>query len=400
MKRLIAALSLCAGPALAGDTDISSMIADQGLAATAAHLAALPAPTGEERMALAATRFLAGIEAAYQARWRVGATETIAALPVLATPLEPNPTPEPLTADFLNAIARDLSTGMDAARAPLAQPFSSEDALVLRLDDLWFDIDGNGQRSEDEGFYGLLQWGLGVPEAAPEAREIRFDAADARWLDAYTHLIGGMAELVLAFDPAPEIASLIDTRTQLAAQWDEKGSAAGLNRQGAMLDAQFGGIIDNAATLIDILRHQPDPARIGKAETHIRAMIAQNRAFWTEVALETDNDREWIPNAAQTAAMGFEMPPETGPVWLDVLEQAEQAMDGQLLIPYWRFAPGHGIDLSKWLAEPAPVELTGWITGRDALPYAGKGPLMTSDAIARFERLFGGRTPLFMALLN
>ena len=41
------------------------------------------------------------------------------------------------------------------------------------------------------------------------APTIRFDTADAAWLAAYTHLLAGVSELALAFDPTPQIARVI-----------------------------------------------------------------------------------------------------------------------------------------------------------------------------------------------
>ncbi len=396
-----------ATPALAQTADISAMIRDTGLVATRDALAAMPERNPEQSLGLAATTFLAGIEGAYRARWTVGATQMIAPLPVLSVELPENPEPQPLTRDFLNDIAQSLVTAMEGTRAALPEQVSADTGLVLRLEDLWLDIDGNGQRGPSESLLTMSEMTLGA--SAPQfddagkplpVPEVRFDAADAHWLRAYSHLIGGVSEMVLAFDPAPELDRLLSLRGALASQWAAAAQKAGEPGTGAMMDMQFGSIVDMVGTTLATLRHQPDPARIGKAETHFRNMIAANRDFWTTVETETDNDREWIPNGRQQAALGFELPEGTRTAWLDVLAQAESALDGKLLIPYWRFAPGHGIDLSAWLADPAPIDVLGWIQGTDALPYAKAGTLMTADALTRFEALVGGNAGLYMVLLN
>lgn len=392
MKHLITTLFLSALPVTAA-ADISDMIAAQGLAATEADLAAREAPSGTERMGLAATRFLRGIETAWQARYRVGATQGIAPLPVLSSELPENPNPAPFEPGFINDLFAALAVSMEGARAPLEAPLGTDDALVLRLEDLWLDVDQNGQRDEDEGLENLAAAALGMWSDF-EGAEIRFDAADAAWLSAYTHLIGAVAELVLAFDPQPEIARMIDTRAALAAQWDSIDPETYRPSRG------FESYADLAQVMLSTLRHQPDPARVTAAAGHLREMLAQNRRFWQDLAAETDHDREWIPNDAQQAALGFELPPGTGPAWLAVLADGEKLLDGARLIPHWRFAPGHGIDLSAWIAAPTPLDAAGWISGADAMGFAAEGPLVDARALEQFENLIGGNGPLYMLLLN
>ena len=74
--------------------------------------------------------------------------------------------------------------------------------------------------------------------------------------------------------------------------------------------------LDKIAIVVLALRQQPDAALTRATAAHLRAMVAQNRAFWQLVAQETDNQAEWIPNPRQQAAMGFELPPDTDVVWL------------------------------------------------------------------------------------
>ena len=129
-------------------------------------------------------------------------------------------------------------------------------------------------------------------------------------------------------------------------------------------------------------------------------MIAENRLFWNSVGQEQDNDREWIPNDAQQAALGFDLPQGTGPAWLAVLDAAQDMLDGRQLIPFWRLAPGHGIDLSLWIKDPQPVDLVGWVQGSAALPYMRQGLTMGGDVFENVTQMFGARTGLYMVLLN
>lgn len=395
MRRLFAAfLMTAAAPALADDTTTSARIATEGLAATRAALEAAP-PSADRDMALAAVTFLGGIEGSYQSRWRSGLTEIALPFPVIGTPLAPNPNPEPLTPDYINKLAKDLGTAMQATREVLPQ--EGDGAVVLNLSDIWFDIDQNGTRSDDE----LLLWLSGFPritaqDAAPDA--VRFDAADAHWLRAYTHLIEGSMTLIRAFDPEPEIARALTLREAVAAQKAGLAPDDPARMPYGYFDYEL--FTDTAAVLLNTLRHQPDPTLIAETVDHAHAMIAANRDFWTAVAAETDNDREWIPNDAQTQALGLEIPPGTGAAWVSVLTDAEKVLRGELLIPYWRFAPGYGIDLRKWLDAPAPIDMIDWVQGTAALEYTREGALIDGAAWNQFLSIAGGNAGLYMVMFN
>lgn len=391
MSRLIALLLLSAAPALADDTTTSRLIAAEGLSAAAAQLEARAASPDRD-MALSAVRFLGGIEAAYQARWQMGATEPLLPLPVLGAALPSNPEPRAMRADDINRMMQDLSLAMEETRQALP---AGDGALVLDLADLWLDVDADKRRSPQEGLAQLAA--LPLPQGATQ---LRFDAADMHWLRAYTHLIEGMATLILAFDPGPALAQKLALDGALAAQFAEppgqKARAPSLDMQARAL----GPMVDRIAVLLQTLRQQPDPDLTRAAGDHLRAMVAANRNFWQVVAQEEDNDREWIPNDRQQAALGFELAPGTGSLWLDILYEVDEALAGRMLIPFWRFAPGYGIDLQMWLDQPSPLDPVDWAQGSAALPYGRPGLTAGRDNWDRFLNLFGDRLVLYMMLLN
>ncbi|WP_157994902.1 hypothetical protein [Paracoccus tegillarcae] len=396
LRPLIAAALLAATPALADDTKTSALIASDGL--TGARKALQAQPPGPDRdLGLAAVTFLAGIEAGYQARWRVGATNPMLPVPVIGTPLPENGSPEPMTGDMLSQLLSDLAAAMAATREALPTDPDPDAALVLRLDDVWLDVNGDGQRLQ--GAEGLLRL-AGLPMPEPGRDVIRFDAADAHWLRAYTHLIEGTARAALAFDPETALSRMIALRTEVARQQAE--GAHQLAREPMMRQqaAFIGPFLDIAAVTLQTLRNQPDPEGIQAAADHLTLTVDANRDFWAAVATETDNDREWIPNDSQQAALGFQLPPGTGDAWLDVLDEGRMVLSGERLIPHWRMEPGYGIDLSKWIAEPTPVDFLGWAQGADALAFTGPGLTIGRDAWRRFGDMFGGRAGLYMVLFN
>ena len=87
-------------------------------------------------------------------------------------------------------------------------------------------------------------------------------------------------------------------------------------------------------------------------------------------------------------------------MWLAILDEVDQALTGRMLIPFWRFAPGHGVDLAMWLDDPGPVDVADWVQGTAALPYARPGLTVGRDNWDRFLNGFQGRAGLYMLLLN
>ena len=394
MRSLTLALLLLAAPASA--ETLSEEIARTGLAPTEARLAALPAPTNEDIFALAGLRFLGGIEAALQLRWQTGVQSNWSELPILRLPIPANPTARPFEPADFTTLIKGLDTDMEAARAALAQLGDKPFALDIRLADLWFDIDGNGTRSagEDLGSVAGLVLGGGRPMgAAVSDPVITFDTADAAWLSAYTNFLSGFASAALAYDPEPAIRRVMDSAVAMRALW---GDVPPPNA----FDMMFGSQVDRVAMVLHALSQTPDKALAADAHAHLLTMIAENRRFWSMVAMEDDNRNEWVPNARQVSGLGMFVPPETGERWQAVLAEAERALKGEVLIPHWRFGAEAGINLKKAFENPPAVDLVTWIQGEGLLPYAEKGPRMTLEAWNDFERLVSGDAVLFAVFLN
>ncbi len=396
LRHAIAALVLAALPASAQDTELSTRIAQDGLAATEAHLAGLAAPEPGDHFALGAVRFLRAIEKTLQTRWRLGINAARTELPVLRLPVPPNPAPEPFTPEAIEAIFTTLIDDLTAARDPLTRIADGSDFIrPATLADLWFDINMNGARDDGEALVqvaGLALTGRAAALAG-DAPVIHFDTADAAWLAAYTHFLSAFAELVLAFEPTEQIARVSAAATQM-------DTLAGDTPYRNALDMQFGQQIDRAAMIYFALQQQPDAAHTRAARDHLLQMIALNRTFWTRVAAETDNQGEWIPNDTQQQALGLTVPPGTRDRWLAVLADAEGLLQGTKLIPHWRLRGGAGINLRKILEDPVPVDLAEWIHGIGLLPFAEEGERVSPDSWLDFERLMRGDALMFVVFLN
>ena len=394
MRAAVLALVLLAPPAIA--ETLSEEIGRSGIGPTEARLTALPAPSNEELFALAGLRFLGGVEAALQLRWQTGIRADWSELPILRLPIPENSAARPFVPADFTSLVTGLDADMDATRTALTQLGDRPFALEIRLADLWFDINLSGTRDEGEDIASVAGLTLGggrmiaVPVADPV---IRFDTADAAWLSAYTHFLSGFAATALAYDPEPAIQRVMDSSAAIHALWGDTPPPNAL-------DMMFGRQVDRVAMVLFALSKTPDRTLAMQAHGHFLAMIDDNRRLWSMVALEADNDREWIPNDRQVSGLGFALPPETGARWQAVLADAEAVLNGEALIPHWRFGAEAGINLKRAFEDPPAVDLVTWIQGEGLLPYAEKGRRISTDAWNEFERLLSGDAVLFAVFLN
>jgi hypothetical protein len=397
MRLAASALAVALATLPAAAQTVSERIARDGLAATEAHLAAMAEPDASELFALGGVRFLRGIERALQTRYRHGLSDRTLNLPILRLALPDNPAPQPIRPELVTELFVQAAADMRLARAPLAS-IGDRDAVALVIDpaDLWFDINANGTRQAAESAIAFLSLGPPPGGGADAALgEIRFDTADTAWLLAYTHLIAGAAGVVQAWDPTDAIAEVMHSAERFEAL------SGGQRRAGGWLQSpEFARLTDMVTIVVKALEQPGDAAALTGARDHLLEMVRQNQRFWRLVALEQDDDREWIPNATQSTVLPFDFPPETGKAWLAVLDDAAAVLKGELLIPHWRLGPQAGIDLSLLVADAPALGLAGVVQGADLLPYARRGPLADTAALIAFRRLVGREMPLFVITLN
>ena len=129
-------------------------------------------------------------------------------------------------------------------------------------------------------------------------------------------------------------------------------------------------------------------------------MIAQNKVFWAALAQETDNDREWIPNPQQTSALPLRVDGDMAAGWQAILKDAEDLLEGRLLLPHPLLPSDIGINLKAFAEDPAPLDLLNWVHGIGAYPYAAKGPLITRQRWLAFQRLTRGNAAGFALFFN
>ncbi len=366
------------------------VLATEGLAAAEANLAAR-ARTAETDFLLGGVQFLRAAETIMQVRY-ANTSSPLPLLPGMRNRLPANP-----DASFDPAFLEIAMTGALAhlarAETSLERAADKEFGTAFPLTAVWFDVNANGTRDDWETALSVMQ----TLDASPQDDFdgiIRFDSADAYWLKAYVHVMAGMAELTLAADPTPAIRTVYEGRMAM----EKVGPVQAMFTDNDMADTI-------TATLLT-LRGTPDKTRTRAAHRHFKAMIEANRSFWTSVMLETDNDREWLPNPDQTSAFGIEVSQEMAEGWQAVLTEMSAILEGEALIPYWRYengydsAQGVGVNIAKFLQDPGEMDILLWIHGAAAAPYLEAGPLARMQAWDQFTRMTRGDSMMFAVWFN
>ena len=433
-------LALDAGMAradLAADVQARLYAADTAGAAARAQ-AALQAgdSVATAHMALGVARFLGTVETLMQGLHRHGLHNTyqgaasLGLMPLVRLPVPVNPAPQPVTYARLRTMLEDFSAGMARAEAHLARVGDAQAALPLDMKRVAVRItpDAAGRVP----VLALLSAVAGGPVVLPDGPlTIAFDTADATWLRAYTHVLMALSDFLLAHDwedayqasfhglfpesftPDTALRTLRSTLAEKVAQarttlppepdcdWSEGGCAEKRTEYAQQFEArvgwveralQYDGIADMAAFLHLLRWPVVDEPRMASALAHMQQMIVLSRGMWTQIAAETDDDREWIPGTHQTGAMALGDRPLITPQivdgWLAFLDETEAILQGRKLLPHWRFA--RGINLRRFFMEPRTFDPVLMVQGYGVLPYLEEGPISNSQTWEQIIDVFDG----------
>jgi hypothetical protein len=388
MRKFLASLVLLAGlaqPALAASSaDLMALHAEQGT--LAAGVAAITGNDAESRAARGTLRFLMAIEHAAQALHRHGLEIRGGArmgLPILRLPVPPNPRPEPIDYAKFRAIFDGVVSDLSAAEADLKEVGDQAVKLPLDLLKLRLDMDGDGKASDYESvaaIIGDLNRGEG-----PAAATVAFDTADIYWLRGYSHFLMGFSQFLLAHD----FQEMFDKTFHIYFPNSGLPYADKLSRnvsQDMFVNDDVGDVI----AMIHLINWRvAEPERRKDARQQLLAMADLSRKSWAAARAETDNDREWLPNAKQVGALGG--PPVDDEVidgWLAVMTEFEAVLEGKKLLPHWRFT--EGLNLKRFFEEGKDFDLVLMIAGVDSVPWLEPGPVSDSTSWNNLMGVFRG----------
>lgn len=231
-----------------------------------------------------------------------------------------------------------------------------------------------------------------------------FDGADAKWLQGYTHLLSAMVEILLAHDWEVSFDQSFhvffpDADLPLASLNEIFTSETDYNPALLLDKALIAGIFDIASFWVHSPWEVSHPEKLIKAKEHLKSMISTSRSSWEMILSETDNLKtenvgdgnydEWIPSPTQRNWRERQQVTQTVvDGWLAFLNTFEQILNGELLIPHYRFT--QGINVGRMFEEPRALSPLLLIQGSDALPYLEDGQLADGAYMREIMALISG----------
>lgn len=368
------------------------------------HLAGHP-NSSELRLQLAVVQVLQATERYSQTMYKLGLHPSLfgSEIPFLRFPVDPNPDPMPATNAAMRGALEELSRGLAEAQTTLEEvPDSWTGRVPLRLGRFRMDFDGDGVSRPNEEIWRLIE-GLNPRLYLPPEQARKFgihaDAADARWLEGYCHVLRGLIDMALAYDTerlfnhtGHLFFARVDSPYPFLRNPDPPGS-----------DQDFINSISDIIAfihLLDLPLLKPD--RMSSALEHFRQVVALSRRSWADIEAETDNVFEWIPNARQKSAVaGWQVDQEMIARWKDFLSEMDAILAGKTLVPFWRDVPeGTGVNLAKAFQQPQRFDAVLWVQGPGAAPYLEKGNITNTDFWRMLDQAFQGNFMGFALWFN
>jgi hypothetical protein len=310
--------------------------------------------------------------------------------------------PEPVTYDNLRQMFERFQRSIVEAEATLAVVKDDQLKWHLNLDEVRLDINGDGQAGERETLGMLFRMISNRGRADQQQAEdltVGFDSADVYWLRGYCHLLAAMADVILAYDherlfEVTAHAFFAKPHTEFASKLSDS-ARANANRQ-------FWDDLPDLIAAIHLMDFKlREPQRFAAAQQHLLQMIEMSRRSWDLIAKEVDNDREWIPSANQQSVIeGLAMNQERIKTWGRFLEEAEQVLKGEKLVPFWRHGFEQDLNLGRVFSEPRDFDLVLWVQGTAAMPYLEEGEKTSPETWREFQRVFRGEFIGFAAWIN
>jgi hypothetical protein len=378
----------------------------------------------DARFSLGIVQFLGGVERLSQSLYKHGLQPGGPRIPFLRLDIPVNRDPEPIDYVKLRKIFERFAADLEDVDETLQKVDDPEVKVRIPIGLIKLDLDGDGKASNEETFWRLfvsvagpqLQAARPVPAALPredgqppaedkprepsdeeKAFEVAFDQADVHWFRGYTHVLRALLEANLAYDgetlfkqtghvffagAKPPYAFLKSADRQ-----KDEDDITGMASQIADVIA--------AIHLMNLKASEPD--RLKASHKHFLAMIEQSRECVRLAGKETDNEREWIPNAKQQSVVPMQVTAEQIEAWGGVLDEWEALLQGKKLLPHWNIPADRGINLKKVFHDPHDFDLVMWIHGAGMVPFLEKGERTSPEKWMEMNRAFRGNL-FFVAL--
>lgn len=322
--------------------------------------------------------------------------------------------PAALSYAALREVLQAFASDLDTARDVLVQAADMGGDWVVPVDlaRVRLDLDGDGAGSEAESLAALgaalagevragpipLEVPNIIPDVAPERPRgvaggalgqpvagIGFDRADGYWLAGYTQVVASQVDFLLAHD-FEDTFNAVGHRLFNSPALPMSPFAEGASL--FMDPSTDAAIADLIAAIHTISWPVIEPERLAGIADRLHAITSLSRRNWQAVLAETDDVMELVPSPRQTALdPDARVTDEMVVVWHETLDIVDRIIDGELLLPHWRFQ--QGVDLKAFLTGATRTDMVMLLSGLDMLPFLAEGPKADAEAFAGANRVFG-----------
>jgi hypothetical protein len=383
------------------DAQLQVFLSEGNFSEAITHYQAKAPLNDGDRLALALTFTLQGLEGLAQDNYRfgLGNQDFGNTLPFLRLPVPAHPQPESVKPQDLRAMLLAFQEKIYQANQALAD-FEGDSQFKTAVDlasiRLTLAKDGGEKIKLSEIYQNFTR------DDTPSTLTLHLDAADGFWLKAYTHLLLAMSDFVLALDGRPVFEIIAPWLfPQALTTWAQSPfhiANEKLPPGSDLLDsAQVVDLIVSASqlrfTVSEVERFQNVPQ-------HLLAMIQNSRLMLKALAKENDDDHEWLPNSRQKSALGT-ISAAQYQAWESLLNEAEALLTGKKLLGHWRVDTKYGINLALFFANP-PKVLDPFLLyhGKDVLPYLQAGSRSQAETWRRLMEVFEGNFFGFAIWIN
>lgn len=299
-------------------------------------------------------------------------------VPFLRLPVPENPDSEVATPAKLGKMLKNFYSDLGKAEKQLAK-VSGDFKVEVDMLQISLDINGDGKAEEGENLLALLA-GRNIGERdGDENFLVHFDRADAHWLNGYSHLLRAMSAFLLAHE-GKEIFRAAGHHffNKVKPEFTLRS------------DKDTFRIADLIAALHVAHMDVERPRYKKRTRENLLATIQESRLAWKYALAERDNDLEWFAAPDQRSVTRIRISEEQYEGWVEFLDMAEAVLNGERLIPHWRFEVGYGINLKKFFLDDEDFDLVLLVQGEAALEYREQGDVISRDEWSRITRLFRG----------
>lgn len=248
---------------------------------------------------------------------------------------------KPVTYERLRSLLAALRDRLREASGHLELGGSGSWKSVVRPLMIKVDLNEDGNVSASEGIGEFAAFGLqralrSAKPVQPEKFEIAADAADSLWLAGYCQLVPALIDIILVYD------------------W------SGLYQ--AVAGEIFESVEDKSPTHGDIFSTSLAVADRSLGESARRGFLKVldlNEATMKALALESDNDREWIPSATQTSVSTLSINEARWNEWKSFAQDFRLLLEGEAFLKQSISYQDRdlGLNVRKLFEDPMPLSL-------------------------------------------